>query len=76
MSPDLEPLYRHLLSLIKKRDNMVWASKAFQITRALREFCFEDTAGPIRRDMGNTPLSILMLHLALESSDKMHINFE
>ena len=76
MPPELEPLYEHLLSLIKKRDNMVWASKAFQITRAVREFCSEDSAGPIRRDKGSTPLSILMLHLALENSDQMYIVFE
>jgi len=74
MPPQLEPLYHHLLSIIEKEGNTIWASKAFQIIRAVREFCAKFAAGPIRRIMGSTPLSILMLHLALEGTDQMHIN--
>jgi hypothetical protein len=72
MPPELEPLHEHLLRLIEKEGNTIWASKAFQIVRAVREFCSKDAAGPTRRNKGSTRLSILMLHLALQGSDKMH----
>jgi hypothetical protein len=74
MPQELEPLYDHLLSLIEKEGNTMWASKAFQIVCAVGEFCSKDAAGPTRRNKGSTRLSILMLHLALQGSDKMHIN--
>lgn len=72
--PELEPLYHHLLNLIEKADNMFWASKAFQIIRAMRDFCSDNAAGPIRRTKGNTPLYILILQFALEGRTKSYTN--
>jgi hypothetical protein len=64
MPPELIPLYRHLMSLIDEV-YLVWASKAFRIVRAVREFCSDEFAGPVQRGEGWRRLPIYKFYLAM-----------
>jgi hypothetical protein len=64
MPPELIPLYRHLMSLIDEV-YLVWASNAFRIVRAVREFCSDELAGLAQRQEGSTHLSIYKFYLAM-----------
>jgi hypothetical protein len=64
MPPELIPLYRYLISLIDEV-YLVWASNAFRIVRAVREFCSDESAGLAQRQEGSTHLPIYEFYLAM-----------
>jgi NACHT domain len=71
MPQTLEDLYLHLLSLIEPV-YLLWASKAFQIVRAARELCIDDSAGPVKRTEGSTPLAISTFLYAIAEDFEVH----
>jgi hypothetical protein len=71
---ELEPLYRHLLSLIEPV-YLSWASKAFQIVSAHRDN-YSGVAWPGYPDMTDKDLTISTLRLAITENINVDINPE
>jgi hypothetical protein len=71
MPKELEPLYRHLLSLIEPV-YLPWASKAFQIVRAHRDSCL-GVAWPGYPEITDINLSISALRLAITETINVDI---
>lgn len=71
MPKRLEDLYLHLFSLIEPV-YLEWASKAFQIVRAVRELCSDESAGPVKRAEGSTPLPISTFFFAITENVQFH----
>jgi hypothetical protein len=73
MPKELEGLYDHLLNLIEPV-YLVWASKAFQILRAVREICSDESAGSVKRPEGSTPLTVSTFFFAITENIQFHID--